>query len=251
MRLPDFIIGGAARSGTTWLYHAMDAHPGIALAKPVKPEPKFFIDEDRYGQGLGYYSRSWFADLPEGLVTGEKSTNYLESPQAAARIADALPEVRMIFVLRDPVDRAYSNWRWSVQNGRETENFTEALALEAERDAAASAAGDRVRAHAYFSRGLYADLLAPFFARLPRERILVLRYEDIAENPGAVAATAHGFVGARPMPEVARDLGRINEGAVAREERVLAAARPALTARYAEPNRRLSALLGPDFRIWT
>jgi len=100
-RLPDFIIGGAPRSGTTWLATTLDRHPAIWMAKPLRPEPKFFLVEELYAEGLDQYSARWFAEAPDDTVVGEKSTNYLESGSAARRIAADLPGVRMIFLLRD------------------------------------------------------------------------------------------------------------------------------------------------------
>src|SRR5215470_7742197 len=91
MRLPDFIIGGAPRAGTTWLYELLDHHPDVHMAKPLNPEPKFFLRDDEYAKGLEYYSRKWFEDVEPSKVAGEKSTDYLERP--AAREAD-LPVAR-------------------------------------------------------------------------------------------------------------------------------------------------------------
>src|SRR5688500_18430887 len=107
--MPDFIIAGAPRSGTTWLYMLADRHPAVAMARPWRPEPKFFLIDELYERGISYYSANWFDSLPPGRVLGEKSANYLESPAVAARIHRHLPEVRLVFILRNPVDRAYSN----------------------------------------------------------------------------------------------------------------------------------------------
>ena len=87
MRLPDFIIAGAPRSGTTWLYSLLERHPDVYVAKPVTPEPKFFLVDSLYERGLEFYSKTWFAPAPSGAMAGEKSTNYLESAPAAERIA--------------------------------------------------------------------------------------------------------------------------------------------------------------------
>src|SRR5262245_38164489 len=163
LRLPDFVIGGAPRSGTTWLYEALDRHPGIHMAKPVKPEPKFFLRDDLYVNGIEYYARTWFGDVPPGRVAGEKSTDYLESAPAAERIARDMPGVRLIFLLREPVDRAYSNYLWTRMNGLETETFERALALEEERERSLPPRLKFTRPYSYYSRGLYADLLAPYF----------------------------------------------------------------------------------------
>ncbi len=108
-RLPEFVIGGAPRCGTTWLYRVLDRHPAIWLAKPVRPEPKFFLVDDEYDKGLDYYRSRWFSAVPDEKIAGEKSTNYLESTSAAERIAANLPEVRLVFLLREPSSRAFSN----------------------------------------------------------------------------------------------------------------------------------------------
>ena len=79
MRLPDFIIAGAPRSGTTWLWRLAGLHPAIVMAKPVRPEPKFFLVDDLYAKGLDWYSATWFAGIPPEQVAGEKSANYMES----------------------------------------------------------------------------------------------------------------------------------------------------------------------------
>jgi len=248
-RLPHFIIGGAPRSATTWLHVLADRHPAIAMAKPVAPEPKFFLVDELYEHGLGFYSATWFAQLPENRLLGEKSTNYLESPRAAERIRRALPEIKLVFLLRNPVDRAWSNYRWSRQNGLETEDFATALALEAERDREVQPKLRYARPHAYFSRGLYADLLAVYFAHFPRDQVLVLRQDDALHDPAGLAAALHRFLGVEPRPQDAEALGMAN--AAAESAPLELAVRRQLEARYAEPNRRLAALLGSSFAIWT
>ena len=114
MRLPEFIIGGAPRSGTTWLYTLLDRHPGVYMAKPAKPEPKFFLVDSLVREG----ARLLLAHMVcrrrhAGRDAGEKSTDYLESAPAADRIARDLPGVRLVFILREPVSRAYSNYLWT------------------------------------------------------------------------------------------------------------------------------------------
>ena len=133
-RLPDFIIAGAPRSGTTWLYLLAQHHPQIAMAQPMMPEPKFFLVDELWQRGVDYYSTTWFDALPADRVLGEKSANYLESPEVAERMCRVLPRLRLIFLVRNPVDRAYSNYLWSRQNGLETEPFERALEFEEQRE---------------------------------------------------------------------------------------------------------------------
>ena len=134
------------------------------MAKPLAPEPKFFLVDDEYAKGLQYYSEKWFAGAASQLA-GEKSTDYLESAAAAARIARDLPQVKLIFILREPCPRAYSNYLWSKMNGLETEDFATALRLEEQRERELPERLKFTRPFSYFSRGLYADLLAPYFSR--------------------------------------------------------------------------------------
>lgn len=247
LRLPDFIIGGAPRSGTTWLSTLLDLHPGLFMAKPARPEPKFFFVDDIYERGLAFYSRQWFAEVPADIAAGEKSTAYLESATAAERIVADLPEVKMIFVLREPAERAWSNYRWSVLNGQETETFEAALALESRREATYADALRFVRPHSYFSRGLYADLLAPYLEGLGRRQVLCLRHDDVVASPERIAADAHAFLEVEARPQDAARLGVVNPSPAAEAP---ASTLAGLRDRYRASNARLAKLLGPDFEVW-
>lgn len=249
MRLPEFIIGGAPRAGTTWLYELLDRHPDIHMAKPLKPEPKYFLRDDEYAKGLEYYSKKWFDGVAPSKIAGEKSTDYLESSAAAARIAKDLPHVKLMFLLREPVSRAYSNYLWSKMNGLETEDFATALRLEPQRERELPERLKFTRPFSYFSRGLYADLLEPYFNRFMEYQLFVGRYEDIIDRPAAVADAVHRFLGVSSRPADADGLGVINPSA--RDVKGLADdVREELSARYTEPNQRLALLLGPSFPMW-
>lgn len=231
------------------MYELLDRHPDVHMAKPLAPEPKFFLRDDEYAKGLQYYSEKWFAGVDASQMAGEKSTDYLESPAAAARIAHDLPHVKLVFILREPVSRAYSNYLWSKMNGLETEDFATALRLEAQRERELPERLKFTRPFSYFSRGLYADLLAPYVNRFMEHQRLVARFEDIVERPAALAEAVQRFIGVTPRPEDAAGLGVINPSE--RDTGGLADdVRRDLAARYVEPNRRLAAMLGPSFRMW-
>jgi len=89
----------------------------VSAVLPVTPEPKFFLVDHLYEKGLRFYSDTWFAANGDARLAGEKTTNYLESAVAADRIARDLPGRKLIFILREPADRAYSNYLWSRMNG--------------------------------------------------------------------------------------------------------------------------------------
>jgi Sulfotransferase domain len=249
VRLPDFIIGGAPRAGTTWLYELLDRHPDVHMAKPLKPEPKFFLRDDEYEKGLEYYSTRWFGNAPSSKVAGEKSTDYLESASAAERMARAVPHVKLIFLLREPVSRAYSNYLWSKMNGLETEDFATALRLEAQRERDLPDRLKFTRPFSYFSRGVYADLLEPYFNRFMEHQLFIARYEDVVDRPHSLAEAVHTFIGVTPRPSDVEGLGIINPSR--RDSNGLAEdVRHELERRYDEPNRRLAILLGSSFPMW-
>lgn len=250
MRLPDFLIGGAPRSGTTWLYHLLARHPRVYMARPVQPEPKFFLVDELYACGLEWYSQTWFKDVPDGMICGEKSTNYLESERAARLIAADLPGVRVVFILRDPVERAWSNYLWSRMNGLEDESFERALELEERRESGLRSDQRYSRPHAYLSRGLYARMLEPWFAMLPRASILCLRFEDIASRPADIAERLHRFLGLPPRGADVVGLGVINPSARGQSE-LAPQTRRRLQSYYAQPNSRLAQVLGSAFEVWS
>jgi len=249
-RGPTFIIAGAPRSGTTWLYDLLDRHPDIYMAKPVRPEPKFFLVDELYARGIDYYCDTWFPDADAFAAAGEKSTNYLESPAAAERMHRHLPGIKLIFILREPAHRAYSNWLWSRMSGMETEDFETALALEETREQTVPHALRYARPHAYFSRGLYAAMLRHYFDRFARDQILCVKFDAIISAPGELAATVHRFVGVAPRACDAAGLDVVNPSEK-RGESMPRATLATLRRRYAAAQEELVQLLGPEFADWT
>ncbi|MFL6845409.1 MAG: sulfotransferase family protein [Allosphingosinicella sp.] len=210
--LPDFIVVGAMKAGTTSLYAWLGEHPQVVGTE--QKEVHYF--DHNHARGPDWYRRAFpklaaIAERRERLgkrvVTGESSPYYLFHPLAAERIASLLPDVRIIALLRDPVERAYSHYRQTVRQGNEPLPFEQALAAEDERlegaeQALASGRAARVEAHrqySYRSRGLYLDQLRRYFDRFPAGNILVLRSEDMFENPQAVFDRAVEFLGLDPL----------------------------------------------------
>jgi len=249
LRYPDFLIAGAPRCGTTWLYKLLDCHPQVYMAKPLTPEPKFFLVDEIYDQGMNYYSNTWFSDVPQGKICGEKSTNYMENAKVPSRIHKHLPDVRLIFILREPGSRAFSNFLWSRMNGLEDKDFSVALDLEEEREQRLEKKKRYARPHAYFSRGLYAKLLYPWFELFPREQILCLRYEDILKNTEHLAKQLYCFLNIEFKTEDFKRLGIINpshKAGYVMPGNIMKKLRDA----YIKPNYELKCLLGSGFKVW-
>lgn len=165
-RLPQFIIAGAAKCATTWLQKSLQQSPRIFMPDH---EPHFFARH--YDEGMPAYSQLFDA-APAGALLGEKSNSYLTMPDAAARIARHLPDMRLIFQLRDPVARAYSDYSMLLRRGTVDRDIRRHLDP-------ARAADER-----FLHDGRYADHLARFFDLFDADQILVLKFEDIALDPG-------------------------------------------------------------------
>jgi len=199
-----FFVVGAQRSGTTYLHRVLDEHPGIAMARPVWPEPKFFFDDEKYVAGVDWYEETFFAHAKPSQLRGEKSVGYLESEVAADRIAAAFPTARIVAILRNPVDRAISNYRFSVENGIETLPIDEAMTIDethrAQRDGRWFVVNDlRIAANPfiYRRRGRYVEDLRGYTRRFGKDRVHVMVFEDVVGSSDGVARL-YRFLGVDP-----------------------------------------------------
>lgn len=235
---PDWIIVGAMKAGTSSLHGALHTSPQAVA--PSRKEVHFF--DVNWGRTDEWY-RSHFIRSGR-LRTGEASPSYLFHPAAAERIASRLPDARLIVLLRDPVDRAYSHWGHQVRAGREPLSFTDALDAEPERMRGGDPdeGGSPYYGFSYLSRGLYADQLERLYGSFDRRQVMVLRAEDMfADFPRVVERTCD-WLGLR-APATWR-LRRRNVG-LSRpplDDRL----RRDLAGYFAESNRRLVGLAGPD-----
>lgn len=160
-----FLVIGAQRCGTTYLRGLLAGHPDVAMAEPARPEPKVFLDDLVLGLGREWYDETYFTHARPGQVRGEKSTSYLEHPEAGARAEAVLGEHLAIAQLRDPIERAVSNWAFSTENGLEQRPLERALLDELSGHRPPEPAGTSVSPYAYLERGLYAQALRPWLSR--------------------------------------------------------------------------------------
>lgn len=214
--MPHFLVAGAMKAGTSSLFHYLSHHPRIV--PPVRKEAHYFTVGHRSGKNESWY-RAHFPLQPQlagGRRTGEATPDYMFDPGVPERIARALPDIRIILVLRDPVARAVSHYRHEVAMGREYLPFEEAIRIEEERRmraAAAGPAGQETWLHAtYKARGVYVDQIRRIEAVIPRERILILGSGALLRRPAETVATAVDFLGL-PM-EGSYDFPRKNRSKV-------------------------------------
>lgn len=180
-----FIIG-AQRSGSTYLYHLLDEHPEIAMSRPVRPEPKFFLNDQLYAKGRAYYEDAYFSGHSKRTrYLGEKSTSYIESVVVANRIHQFYPDARILMILRNPVIRAYSNYKFSVAHQLENLSFEDALKAEPVRLAEASFSTS-VNPYAYCKRGHYIDYIEAYLKIFDRSQLEILIFEDLVSNTESV-----------------------------------------------------------------
>jgi hypothetical protein len=193
MTMPNFLIIGAMKSGTTALYYYLEQHPQIYMS-PVK-EPNYFCSgeqENSVGNSatrIGDY-QDLFKDVSGEKAIGEASHCYLYEPEAAARIQDYIPDAKLIAVLRNPVDRAYSHFLHMVRNGSEPlTDFAQALREEE------TGGYQKRNLQDYVGRGRYYDQLKRYFNTFSRDQIKVYLYEDLSNAPIDILQDAFRFLG--------------------------------------------------------
>jgi hypothetical protein len=174
----QFFIVGAQRSGTTYLYTILDEHPEICMAKPVKPEPKYFLTS-KYNE-VEYYKNYYNHKADNTKIFGEKSTSYYENEKIAQKIATNVPFAKIIFILADPVDRAISNYKFSFENGLETRSIEDVFINNKYIDT--SKYNTSVNPFDYKKRGIYHLYLDYYYSYFPKENIKVVIKEDLVNS---------------------------------------------------------------------
>jgi hypothetical protein len=215
MPLPNFLVIGVPKAGTTAVHAALRRHPGLYLSR-VK-EPKFFLTDGPPPTGGGpgdaqtYREHVWrreeyeslFAAAPPGTLRGESTPFYLYDRTAQRRIHAAIPRARLIVVLRDPVERAHSNWTHLWSAGLEPiGDVVRACAEEKRRIAAKWAPFWH-----YTALGRYGEQLEHLFTLFPREQVLIFRYRDLIDRPAATLDRICAFLGVEQglLTEVPRE----------------------------------------------
>lgn len=196
--LPSFVVIGAVKAATTWT-KAQLTSSGRVFMPP--PEPHFFSTE--FARGTGWY-REFFEDARPDQLVGEKSADYLAHPDAPARLREALPEAKLVVQLRNPVDRAYSDYKMLFRRGQ---------VKGLPRDYLESPDSDQPR---FLENGRYGAHLRRWFDHFERDRVLVVLYDRIRAEPAQCIEAICAHVGAPlpPLEDDAEGCGRVNDSSV-------------------------------------
>lgn len=198
----SFLVIGGQKCATTTLFHHLRQHPQVYM--PPQKELNFFARPVLYARGEAWYERS-FASAPPDAIRGEASPLYLACGSAVPRIRDMLPQVRLVALLRNPVDRAYSHYRMAVRRGLEPQPFGACIREQARRCELPPDPEDSERD--YLALGAYGRALAGYLHCFDRRQILVELTEDLAREPARVMRSISAFIGADPgfaFPELGR-----------------------------------------------
>lgn len=220
--LPDFIIIGCQKCATTSLYDYLVQHPNILSA--AQKEIHYF--DSNYNIGITWYKSFFPTVFSKNLkklskikfVTGEASPMYIFNQIVPKRMSEVLPSVKLIAILRNPIDRAYSHYNMQVKNGYEKLSFEEAINSEEKRIAGerereeqdANYVGINLRDYSYLSRGLYVNQLTIWMNYFPKSQFLILRTEDLDDNPNVFMNQIFKFLEI-PAYEI-RNLQKVNVG---------------------------------------
>ena len=204
--LPDFLIIGGAKCGTTSLYNFMIRHPDIypAIWKEI-----FFFDR-YYPRGINWYRANFPSKFhrfskklrKKNFLTGEATPTYIHHPIAAKRVFETTPKIKLIILLRNPIERAYSHYQMEVSLGYENKSFEEAINLENER-----LSGEKEKMltdenyfsykrqiFSYLSSGIYDDQLKIWMNQFPKEQFLIIKTEDLSNKPQEILNQVFKFL---------------------------------------------------------
>jgi hypothetical protein len=236
---PNFIIVGTQRGGTTSLYRYLTAHPEIGQAS--RKEVHYF---DRYYENGHDWYLAHFPERGEYRLVGEASPYYVFHPEVPERILVAVPHAKFILLLRNPVDRAYSQYQMKVERGLETLSFAEAIEREPERLAATDdPLAPAWRHHSYLARGVYVDQIKRWFEYFPRDQFLIIKSEDFYAEPVQILHHTQAFLGVESHSPAA--LKVYHQAEYAEMDPPM---RQRLADYFAPHNHQLYDLLGRDFR---
>lgn len=238
-----FLIVGAQRCGTSYLTRILDHHPDIRMARPFFPEPKFFLNREEYLKGKDYYLSNYFGGSKEKLL-GEKSTSYIESQEAALNIKRMFPLAKIVFSLRNPVERALSNYFFTKSNNLEPRSLEEVF-LE-DKPIYFNPDLFSVSPYDYLERGKYINYIKGYEQLFGRENLHIVLFEKLV-NGKQEWEKLFNFL--KVKEAFSEEMGKkINEGV--NREKPSAEVKEQLNNYYQAYNKELEIFLGQDLSFW-
>ena len=253
--LPDFLIIVAARSGTTSLYEYLTQHPSVI---PGVGKEIYFFDK-KFAKGINWYKSFFPTKITKSrlenqqkrkCLTGEATPRYLHYYHSPKRVFDLIPNIKLIVLLRNPINRAYSHYQMEVGSGNEKSSFEDAIEQEEDRirDDMRKMEKDEnfysvyFYRKAYLNRGIYADQLERWFKYFPREQFLILKSEDLYSDPAKTYEQVLDFLGLTKF-----ELNLFKAHRKGNYSSISVETRKKLIDYFRPHNERLHKLLGRDF----
>ena len=246
----DFIVPGAQKSGTTALHYFLKRHPQIAL--PDRQEMHFFDDEEIFSREPVDYEllhrhfrvRAGLALINSPVLAGEVTPSYLHWQPAMRRIREYNPQVKLVILLRNPIDRAFAHWNMQRFKDREPLDFLDALKEEPRR--IAQPLSMESRRFAYVERGFYSKQLEQVFELFPREQVKLVKFEDFRDQKHETLGGIFDFLGVKRLGNV-RDKDR---NVVPYERGMRSDERKYLGGVFTAEIAKLEKMLGWDLKDW-
>ncbi|MEO8438764.1 MAG: sulfotransferase domain-containing protein [Spartobacteria bacterium] len=247
----DFIIAGTQKGGTSALHYHLDQHPHITMAHSEEahmidhPRRHFFDDEDRFSGKIGYDILHEGIRFKKGsLITGSCTPIYTYWKPAMERIRDYHPGIKLIILLRNPIDRAFSHWNMYRERNQEDLGFLEAIAEEPNR--MRNALPYQARRTSYLDRGFYSEQMERVFRFFPREQVRVLKFEDFKKDTAAIVNDVFTFLGVEERTKVKNR----QQNRIPYTRKITPEERQHLYLAYQADIARLERLLGWDCSDW-
>jgi hypothetical protein len=200
----DFIVPGAQKSGTTALHYFLKQHPQIAL--PDRQELHFFDDEQIFSRPVDYeVLHRHFRSIGRSTISGEVTPSYLYWNPAMERIHAYNLRIKLVILLRNPIDRAFAHWNMQRFKDREPLDFLDALKEEPQR--IAQPLSIEARRSSYVDRGLYSAQLERVFKFFPRDQVKIVKFEDFRDRKQETLDAIFAFLGVKQI-RVKRDKDR-------------------------------------------
>ena len=239
----DFVVAGAQKSGTTALHYFLSRHPDIAMGD--QQEIHFFDNDALFVSGADYEQlHKHYPLLARSTIAGDCTPSYIYYEPAAERIWKYNPQIKLLMILRNPVERAFAHWNMQRFRGREPLDFFDAVREEQSR--IFGAPPTEARRFAYVDRGFYGQQLERFLKFFPREQMKIVKFEEFKNNQRETLASIFSFLGRKPMRWVrSKDRNIVPyQRAMNWEERIF------LYNLFAEDIAKVEQMLGWDCSDW-